>query len=632
MRTPPARPVLIDTDPGIDDAFALALACNSPELDVRIVTTVAGNADINTVTRNAALLLPLFDAPASTQLVRGASKPRRGPLRDAKNFHGIDGLGGWTEQVKHRPLTHAVSGSRAAQAIASAAREFGPDLIVIALGPLTNIARAIDLDAQAMRGLGRLIVMGGAVRTAGNVTALCEFNFYADPVAAQFVLGNNLPLTLVPLDVTHQVRLPPEVLRAALDGRRDPIARAMRVMAKHAYRRQPRGFALHDPLAVAMAIEPSLVEVEVLPLDLLTSPSQAAGTTVEDRRPLTDGDKVGAWTHTATKVDATRALALFSERVLSVKRARRPHRVAVVGGLNMDYVVRGANLPRRGETVTGDSLSTFPGGKGANQAVAAARAGAGVTLIGRVGDDSDGEALLQALNADGVQLEPRVPAKEHTGVALINVDAKGQNQISVAPGANRALSIRQVRAAAQIIASAKVLLCQFEAPANALHEALRIARKHGTYTVLNPSPVRALSKQLPGCIDLLIANEVEAQAFTGLPITSRAQARTAAAALQAIGFAGVVITLGARGALWSAAGSSGFQAAHRVAALDTTAAGDTFAGYVAASIARGSHLSDAVKHASAAAALSVQRVGAQPSIPSAAEVAQQERRSARKRI
>jgi ribokinase len=623
--------VLIDTDPGIDDALALALAFNSPELDVRTVTTVAGNADINTVTTNAALLLPLFDAPASTQLIQGASRPLRGPLRDAKNFHGTDGLGGWTELVDHQPPAHAVSGSRAAQAIVSAAREFGPDLIVIALGPLTNIARAIDLDAEAMRGVARLIAMGGAVRTAGNVSALSEFNFYADPVAAQFVLGNKLPLTLVPLDVTHQVRLPPEVLKAELDGRRDPIARAMRVMARHAYRRQPRGFALHDPLAVAMAIEPSLLEVEALPLDLLTSPSKVAGATIEDRRPLTDANKVGAWTSTAIRVDTTRALALFSERVLRPRRTHYPHRVAVVGGLNMDYVVRGATLPSRGETVTGDSLSTFPGGKGANQAVAAARAGADVTLIGRVGSDSDGEALLQALSADGIQLVPRAPAKERTGVALINVDAEGQNQISVAPGANRALSVRQVRIAAPTIASAKVLLCQFEAPTNALHEALRIARKHGTYTILNPSPVRALSKRLPGYIDLLIANEVEAQAFTGLPATSRAQARAAAAALQALGFADVVITLGARGALWADANSSEFQAAHRVAALDTTAAGDTFAGYVAASIARGSHLSDAVKHASAAAALSVQKAGAQPSIPSASEVAREARRSARQR-
>ena len=184
----------------------------------------------------------------------------------------------------------------------------------------------------------------------------------------------------------------------------------MRVMAKHAYRRQPLGFALHDPLAVAIAIEPSLVEVEALPLDILTSSSQAAGATIEDRRPLTDANKVGAWTSTAIRVDTTRALALFSERVLRRRRTLHPHRVAVVGGLNMDYVVRGATLPSRGETVTGESLSIFPGGKGANQAVAAARAGAEVTLIGRVGNDGDGDALL----ANGASV--RIHGLVNTGV------------------------------------------------------------------------------------------------------------------------------------------------------------------------------------------------------------------------
>lgn len=615
-----ACPVLIDTDPGIDDALALALAFNAPELDVRIVTTVAGNADIDTVTHNAALLLALFNAPASTRLVRGAGKPRRGPLRDAKNFHGIDGLGGWTTLLKSPAPRHPIDGTRAAQAIVKAAREYGRDLTIIALGPLTNIARAIDLDIDAMKGVGRLIAMGGAVRTAGNVTALSEFNFYADPAAAQHVINAEVPLTLVPLDVTHQVRLPPTWLRRELDGRSDLQARAIRAMAKHAYKRQPEGFALHDPLAVAMAIESDLLSIEVLPLDLLTSPAHVAGATIEDSRPIADAEKMGVTTATAIRVDAARALILFSQRVLNKVRAQPRHRITVVGGLNMDYVVRGHTLPSAGETVTGDSLATFPGGKGANQAVAAARAGADVTLIGRVGDDADGAALDNALQADGIALLPAGLAAERTGIALINVDAKGQNQISVAPGANQSLSVAHVQAASSAIARAQVLLSQFESPMKTVIEALRVARKHDTFTILNPSPVRPLTKQLPRYVSLLIANEVEAQTFTGLRVASRAQAFAAVDALHQLGFAGVVVTLGARGAVWSNATGKGFEPAQRVRALDTTAAGDTFAGYVAAAIAGGSHLSEAVRLASAAAALSVQKAGAQPSIPLAAEV------------
>ncbi len=214
------RPLIIDTDPGIDDALALAMAFNAPGFFVPLITTVAGNTTLDQATRNAALLLPLFGAGHDTVLATGASKPLRRKRVTAEDFHGPDGLGGARDMLE-KAFTPVKARRGAVSRLVAAAREYGRDLTLVALRPLTNIALAARKDPAAMRGIGRLVIMGGALRVPGNTTPAAEFNFFADPHAAAEVFGAGLPTTLVPLDVTEQVRLNDQALRAALGRRRD---------------------------------------------------------------------------------------------------------------------------------------------------------------------------------------------------------------------------------------------------------------------------------------------------------------------------------------------------------------------------------------------------------------------------
>jgi len=616
-----ARPVVFDTDPGIDDAFALALALASPELDLRLVTTVFGNTDIASVTRNAGLLLSALDAPDSVTLARGNAAAVRGPRRDARYFHGIDGLGGAVAWLQKKHITARKAQAQGVQKLVHAARTFGRDLTVIAVGPLTNIARALVTDPAAMSTIGQLIVMGGAVRVPGNVSAGAEFNFYADPAAAALVLDAHLPLTLVPLDVTTQVRCSPTLIRTALAGRRDLRASLLRRMAKHTVSRQAQGFALHDPLAVAIAVHADLVETEQLPLQVLSGSDAAQGITLEDRRDRSESQTTGALTRVALRVDADRALALFAERVFGVNNIaskqvpQTPAQVIAVGGANVDLVVHTRTAPRLGETVTGDALTQVAGGKGANQAVAACRAGAQVSFIGTLGNDPYGQSLNTALATEGIDLRGVSISTQASGVALITVDAQGQNQITVAPGANWELDADALDQSVDFWQGARVLLIQFEVPMAAVLHALRRARKLGIRTIVNPSPIRKSPRSLAPLVDVLVPNEVEAQALSGQAVTSIKSAYAALDRLAVLGFHCVVLTLGARGVVWSHACSRGHCKALKCKAVDTTAAGDTFTGYLSAALAQDQPLPSAIEFANRAAALSVQRHGAQPSIP-----------------
>lgn len=291
-------------------------------------------------------------------------------------------------------------------------------------------------------------------------------------------------------------------------------------------------------------------------------------------------------------------------------------RITVVGSLNMDLVVRAPRIPRPGETILGGEFRTAPGGKGANQAVAAARLGGQVSMVGRVGSDAFAQSLLDGLTADGVDHTFVMQDPEAaTGVALIMVDDAGENTIVVASGANMRLSPADVDAAEAAIAAADVLLLQLEVPLAAVVQAARVARAHGATVILNPAPACSLPNELLSLVDVLIPNESETALLTHLPVDDWAEIESAAMALRELGVDTVVLTLGKRGALLVEKGEKELIPAFEVTPVDTTAAGDAFVGGFAVALAEGRSLTDAVRWGNAAGALATTRLGAQPSLP-----------------
>ncbi|MFD7788683.1 ribokinase [Streptomyces nojiriensis] len=287
--------------------------------------------------------------------------------------------------------------------------------------------------------------------------------------------------------------------------------------------------------------------------------------------------------------------------------------IAVLGSTNMDLVAYVPKAPRLGETVTGRAFRTVPGGKGANQAVAAARSGGEVVMIGAVGADEFGVRLRSALTAARVDTAALRTVEGASGTAHITVDDEGGNSIIVIPGANAAVTGLETGDEARIAAAGSLLL-QLELPLSAVLAGARAARAHGVRTVLTPAPAQPLPADLLAATDLLVPNEHEAAALTGLTDPLQAAEALLAEVPE------VVITLGAAGALYAARGGEPLTVpAPRVRAMDTTAAGDTFVGALAVALGEGRPMPEALRWASAAAALSVQRPGAQDSMPTRAE-------------
>jgi len=297
-------------------------------------------------------------------------------------------------------------------------------------------------------------------------------------------------------------------------------------------------------------------------------------------------------------------------------------RVLVVGSANVDFTVAASRLPAVGETVSGGTLLVNHGGKGANQAVAARRLGAEVRLVACVGDDASGRGIRAALQAEGIGVDGMmVTADAATGTALIVVDGQGRNQIVVAPGANWRLSVEHVRARADDFAWAQVVMCQLETPLDTLAWALAEARRRGLVTVLNPAPVReGIADDVWRLVDYLTPNEGEAERLSGVAVRDAGSAAAAGRALRGRGVGAVIVTLGSQGSLACTARDDIRVPAFPVEAVDTTAAGDAFNGALGAALAGRDPLPDALRFASAAAALACTRRGAQPSLPTRAEV------------
>jgi ribokinase len=300
--------------------------------------------------------------------------------------------------------------------------------------------------------------------------------------------------------------------------------------------------------------------------------------------------------------------------------ARTTPVITVVGSINMDLVFRTPRMPAVGETIEGHGFRQIPGGKGANQAVAAVRQGAKVNFVGMVGTDAFGEFALSCMMAERINIRyvERVAAAS-SGVAGIFVDDNGANSIVIAPGANELLTRDRLDAAVDAITAADYLVCQLESPLDTVTHAMQVARSHGVKVIFNPAPARALDDALLALADVLVVNETEAGQLCGIQVNGPGTAAHAARALRARGAKVVLLTMGEHGVMVADGGERMFPAVP-VDPLDTTAAGDTFVGACAVALARGLPLDQAVNEAQHAAALAVTRIGAQTSIPTREEV------------
>lgn len=292
-------------------------------------------------------------------------------------------------------------------------------------------------------------------------------------------------------------------------------------------------------------------------------------------------------------------------------------KIVVVGSFNMDLTAYMERLPRPGETVSGRLFVTGPGGKGSNQAVAAARLGADVTFIGRVGQDVFAESALNTWQQEGINTDYVIRDPQHaTGVAPIWVDDSGENSIVVVLGANLAMQQSDVDAAADVIASADVLICQLEINYDIVEYALRVAKQKGIRTILNPAPAGRIAPEVLALADYLTPNETELEALSGMSGAVEPAARALLTRDDQI----VVVTVGAQGAQWVSRTGSSRLPAFPVNVVDTTGAGDAFSGGFAVALAEGRSLEDAITFANATAGLCVTRPGTAPSMPTRAEV------------
>ncbi|ALX92615.1 ribokinase [Serratia sp. JSRIV001] len=291
-------------------------------------------------------------------------------------------------------------------------------------------------------------------------------------------------------------------------------------------------------------------------------------------------------------------------------------KLVVLGSINADHILNINQFPQPGETVIGQQYKVAFGGKGANQAVAAGRSGADIAFIACVGADDIGERIRQQLATDRIDTQPiEAIADSTTGVALIFVNAEGENVIGIDAGANAAVTPEYLNRYRQRVIDADALLMQLESPLETVIAAAKLAKQHQTQVILNPAPACELPDELLAMVDMITPNETEAQRLTGIAVNNDADAERAASILHDKGIGCVIITLGSRGVWLSENGKGKLVPGFKVKAVDTIAAGDTFNGALVTALLEGKVMSDAVRFAHAAAAIAVTRPGAQPSVP-----------------
>lgn len=297
--------------------------------------------------------------------------------------------------------------------------------------------------------------------------------------------------------------------------------------------------------------------------------------------------------------------------------------ILVIGSANMDLVVSTQRFPQPGETVFGNKFGMYPGGKGANQAVAAAKLGGEVYFLGKMGNDLFRERLCVGMRNDGVQLDHLlIDPNESTGMALITVDSNGQNEIVVVSGSNMNLSPADIVSKRALFAVAKIVLLQLEIPLDTVTQSARLAKEHGATVILNPAPARELPQELLRLVDYLTPNETEAELLTKQAVHDQTSAQTAAMKLLAQGVKNVILTLGEKGALLVNHEKAELFPAKKVQAVDTTAAGDAFNGALAFSLANDKTVEEAIRFANTVAAYSATKMGAQSSMPTMKDVTQ----------
>ena len=295
-------------------------------------------------------------------------------------------------------------------------------------------------------------------------------------------------------------------------------------------------------------------------------------------------------------------------------------RILVIGSSNTDMTIKSDNLPLPGQTILGGRFVMGPGGKGANQAVAAKRLGGNVEFICKVGHDIFGKNAADGYKKEGIDISHILYSTEPSGVALILVDKTGENVISVAPGANGDLSVEDIESIANVIKEADYLILQLEIPTDAVIRAAKIAHEAGVYVILNPAPACKLPNELFQYISLITPNQTETELMTGVKLINEQSFITAVENFNRMGVKDVIITLGSKGSLVCYDGKNEFVPAIKVDAVDATAAGDTFCGAVCVALSQGKNLKEAAVFATKAASLTVQKMGAQDSIPSITDI------------
>jgi ribokinase len=596
---PNATPFYLDCDTGIDDALALVYLLASPTVELVGIGTVSGNISAAAGAQNTLDLLTMagFD---HIPVAVGCHDPLVGAFDGgALRVHGDNGIGGVTLPTSRRsPVTED-----AAELLVRLAKRHPGELKILAIGPLTNLARALELEPK-LPGLVRdVTVMGGAAQVAGNHSPYAEANIASDPEAAARVFAADWPLTVVPLDVTMS-HVFDETDRAALLSSPRSIHHALGEMLVTYFdfyetRLHRRAAALHDPLAAAIAtgdVVPDSAPLMTISVDVGTDTQRAQTRCVELSA---DATTVASCARVVLSAPDG-AAAVLLERILSVTTPERT--LTVVGSTSSDLTCQVARLPKPGETVGGGVLTRQSGGKGGNQAAAAARLAGNARFIGAVGDDQAGRDVLAALNAAGVDTTNVGVVDEPTGTAMIFVDEAGENQIAVAPGANSHLVLDSLESA-----STDPILCQLEIDMDAV---LGAARRAGGFFALNAAPAVSLPAELLKRCDLVIVNESE---YALLPELASAPC--------------VAVTYGAAGA---SIFERGTEVAHVPAVpthvVSSVGAGDAFSAALVIAMTRGYDYLTSLTAACAVGAIAVGSADTQPAFGRLSEYLPQQTR------